>query len=54
VEALIHFGVYVLEVLFFVGGAGSAIVILLTSIEDAEVLFEKDPKPAETETENAH
>jgi hypothetical protein len=36
----------VLAVLFFVGLAGSAIVVVVTFIEDIELFFEKDEKPA--------
>jgi hypothetical protein len=38
----------VLVVLFFVGLIGSAIVVVVTFIEDIELLFEKDEKPVGT------
>jgi hypothetical protein len=38
-----------LEVLFFVGIAGSVIVLVITTVEDLAVLFEKDaPAPGTT------
>ena len=51
-----------LEVLFFVGILGSAIVIVITTVEDFAVLFERDERapgiadpaePIETHTEAA-
>ena len=39
VSALIH----VIEAMFVAGLLGSAIVVLLTSIEDFKMLFEKEP-----------
>lgn len=36
------FGMRLLEVMFFVGLAGSAIVILISFIEDGKELFGKD------------
>jgi hypothetical protein len=35
--------VYIIETMFVVGILGSSIVVLLTSIEDFEMLFEKEP-----------
>jgi hypothetical protein len=46
VAIAIKFVVYVLEGLFAAGILGSAVVILLTSIEDSEVLFTKSREPA--------
>ncbi len=40
--ALGLFGMHVLDVLFFVGMAGSAVVVVISFIEDAQELFEKD------------
>lgn len=37
--------VLILEVLFAVGVIGSAIVILLTMVEDARVMFERETTP---------
>lgn len=37
--------VRILEALFAVGMIGSALVILLTTIEDVHVMFEKDAPP---------
>jgi hypothetical protein len=38
-----------LEVIFFVGIAGSVIVLVITTVEDMAVLFEKDaPAPGTT------
>jgi len=39
--ALAHFGIMVLETLFFVGMAGSAIVVGISFIEDLKLLFEE-------------
>lgn len=41
-DALIHTGVRVLEVLFVVGWAGSLLVLLLSGVEDIRIIFEKD------------
>jgi preprotein translocase subunit Sss1 len=38
----------VLVVLFFVGLIGSAIVVVVTFIEDIELFFEKEEKPVGT------
>lgn len=40
--ALGLFGMHLLDVLFFVGMAGSAVVVVISFIEDAQELFEKD------------
>jgi len=42
---LVRFGIYTLEALFVVGWSGTAIVLLLTGIEDVETLVEKDEPP---------
>lgn len=36
----------IVEVMFVAGVAGSAIVVLLTSIEDFKMLFEKETSPS--------
>lgn len=35
----------IIEVMFVAGVIGSAVVVLLTSIEDFEMLFEKEASP---------
>ncbi len=40
-DTVIEFGVKILEVLFFVGMAGSAIVIGISFVEDLKILFEE-------------
>jgi hypothetical protein len=40
--AFATFAIYVLEGLFFVGLAGSAVVVLISFIEDGKELFGKD------------
>jgi hypothetical protein len=49
---LTHFAV-LLEGIFFLGLTGSALVILLTSIEDIKVLLEKD-EPSQAEGAQKH
>jgi len=39
VTALLYFGIHLLTILFFVGLAGSAVVIVLSFIEDLHELF---------------
>lgn len=39
---LVRFGIYLLETLFFLGLAGSAIVVVISFIEDGKELFGKD------------
>jgi hypothetical protein len=39
---LITFALRALEVMFFIGLAGSTIVVIISSIEDGKELFEKD------------
>ena len=48
----ILFGMRLLEVLFFTGIAGSAVVVLIASVEDARELFSKSDHvpPAEKTT----
>jgi hypothetical protein len=51
--SIVHGAIYVLEALFVIGVIGSALVVLLTSIEDFfEVL--KPDTPAGSETGVAH
>jgi hypothetical protein len=42
---LITIAVRILEAMFAVGLIGSAIVVILTSIEDFRTLFKKDDEP---------
>lgn len=44
--AVIHFGIHLLEALFVAGSIGSALVIVLSGIEDLHVIFEKDEPAA--------
>ncbi|HEY3988635.1 MAG TPA: hypothetical protein VGM02_04995 [Acidobacteriaceae bacterium] len=46
---IILFGMRLLEVLFFVGIAGSAVVVLITSFEDMHELFGKSEAPPAAE-----
>ena len=46
---VILFGMRLLEVMFFIGLAGSAIVVLLTSFEDMHELFSKTKHPQSAE-----
>ncbi len=39
------FALRLLEVMFFVGLAGSAVVVLISFVEDAQELFGEDEKP---------
>jgi hypothetical protein len=41
-ENIALFGMHVLEVMFFVGLAGSTIVVLISFVEDARELFGED------------
>lgn len=43
-RSLVTFGVTVLEIVFVAGIIGSAVVIILTSVEDLETMFSKDDK----------
>jgi hypothetical protein len=47
--SVILFGMRLLEVMFFLGIAGSAIVVLIASVEDFHELFSKnaDAQPAQ-------
>jgi hypothetical protein len=38
---LVHLGIQILEVLFFIGMAGSTIVLILSAIEDIETLADR-------------
>jgi hypothetical protein len=40
--ALVVFGMRLLEVMFFLGIAGSAVVVLISSVEDVGELLAKD------------
>jgi hypothetical protein len=40
--ALAIYGIRVLEVMFFVGLAGSSVVVLISFVEDAKELFGED------------
>ena len=42
---LITIAVRILETMFVLGLVGSAIVVVLSSIEDMQVLFNKDKEP---------
>jgi len=44
-EALALFLTRILEFLFFIGMAGSALVVMWTTVEDFEVFFEEDELP---------
>jgi hypothetical protein len=49
--SVILFGMRLLEVMFFTGIAGSAVVVLMASVEDARELFSKSdhiPSPEKT------
>ncbi len=48
-RGLLHSAVVALDCIFFLGLVGSAIVILLTTIEDVKVLFEKEKIPERPE-----
>jgi hypothetical protein len=47
--SVILFGMRLLEVLFFVGIAGSAIVVIIASVEDVHELFRKTSHPQDAE-----
>ena len=52
-NGFLAFLIHVLEWAFVVGMVGSAIVILITSIEDFEVVLEHDPaQPAQPAQDN--
>jgi hypothetical protein len=51
---LITIAVRFLEVMFVVGAIGSAVVLVLTAIEDFEVLFKKDKNPPPPPAEDSH
>jgi hypothetical protein len=49
---LLTIGIRTLEVLFILGAAGSVLVLVLTTIDDAKVLFSGDEKhPGRTSVE---
>lgn len=51
---LVLFGMRLLEVMFFVGIVGSAVVVLITSFEDMHELFGKSEEaPASGKTPDA-
>lgn len=43
---MLTIAIRVLETMFVVGAAGSAIVVILTGIEDFKMLFVKDKNPS--------
>ena len=45
---LVLFGMRLLEVMFFVGIVGSAVVVLITSFEDMHELFDKSEQAPAT------
>jgi hypothetical protein len=45
-DTLISILIRIIEVMFVAGVIGSSIVVLLTSIEDFKMLFEKEAPPA--------
>ncbi|HEV2112536.1 MAG TPA: hypothetical protein VGR50_00220 [Terriglobales bacterium] len=51
-DAVIAGLVQILEAVFLVGIAGSALVILMSGIEDIETIFEPDEVPPATVTRN--
>jgi len=52
VHTLIHFAIYVLEAMFAAGIIGSALVVLLTSIEDViEIATPEEPTQAHSQSE---
>lgn len=44
-ETAITVGIKVLEGMFILGALGSVLVLILTTIDDAKVLFSSDEKP---------
>ena len=44
-ETIVYFLTRILEYLFFIGMAGSALVVMWTTVEDFEVFFEEDELP---------
>ncbi|MGZ4731859.1 MAG: hypothetical protein ACXVZH_06915 [Terriglobales bacterium] len=44
-DTLIAILIRIIEVMFVAGVIGSSIVVILTSIEDFKMLFEKEPPP---------
>ena len=53
VSPVLVFLIHVLEWAFIIGVIGSAVVVLWTSVEDVEVVLERDkPQPPEPRVEN--
>ncbi len=51
---LVGVGIRVLEAMFLAGWAGSVLVLLLSGIEDAATIFEKDePAPSPKDSESS-
>ena len=48
---VIRIGILALEVLFFGGLAGSAILVLITAVEDIETVFGREEAESVTEKE---
>lgn len=46
-------GMHILEVLFFIGIIGSAVVVLITSVEDAQDLLASDEPQSSEKTQKA-
>jgi hypothetical protein len=44
-NALVSVLIRIIEVMFVAGVAGSSIVVILTSVEDFKMLFEKETPP---------
>lgn len=53
-QALIHFAIKLLEVLFAIGIIGSALVVVLTSIEDVIEIFTPDESPQPRPSSETH
>jgi hypothetical protein len=49
-EILVFTGIRALEAMFVIGWIGSLLVLLLSGIEDARMLFEKDEAAPQAET----
>jgi hypothetical protein len=48
-QSVVSLGIKALEVMFATGIIGSAVVILLTTFEDLEVLYKKEETPSAPE-----
>jgi hypothetical protein len=44
VQTILTIGIRLLETLFVIGVIGSALVLVLTTIDDVRELFEKEPR----------